>query len=94
MEMTYIKHGKRMANKTIPPVIDIIQKTRKRKILDKPSTKVPQRKAMPVIGHLTDRVKVLDAAVMATADEMEPNARRIWKESDKRGETSMLERCQ
>ena len=90
---TWSKNGKK---KTIPvlqdALINIINATKKRQIPDKPPIKVPQRKALPIIGHLTDRVRKLDEAAMATADDMELSAHKEWKDRDESGHTSMVER--
>ena len=59
---TWSKDGRK---KTIPELqkhlISIITLTKGRKLLDKPPTKIPQRKKMIVLGTVSNKIKELDA---------------------------------
>ncbi len=62
--------------------------------LDKPPPKVPQRKSTAVLGTKTHRLMQLEAKRLATKDDFELNARKLWRDRNARGEGSVHQTCQ
>ena len=73
---TWSKDGKKKSIAVLQSrLIEIITKTKKWNVPDKPPSRVPQRNELPVVGTLTRKVRMLDEAANATADQMDIDCR-------------------
>ena len=75
-------------------LICIISKSKRWKVPNKPPPRVPQRKVMPIVGTLSDKVWRLDEAADATSVQIDIDCKVKWRHMDGEGEMSTLERLQ